>query len=124
MSDEFDSPEPQQHISSFWPLLIAIVALVLFFGNQDYEINRQRGIVEQQLQAITQPVEQSRYYYARYVSLMKDLADTAQKNAIAAQIIRDAVQAGWIQVRPNATNSTDTPAAPSPSTAPSSDASH
>jgi hypothetical protein len=114
MSDEFDSPEPQAHISPFWPMIIVIAAMSVFFGSQDYELNRQRGILVEQLANADQPVQQARYYANRYVSLMKDLAETAQKNAVAAQIIRDAAAQGWIQVHPNAggTNAPDATAAP------------
>lgn len=104
MSDEFDNPtEPQ--MSAFWPLIIVIGAMIMFFGEQDYMLNRQRGLYDQQLQNAVQPVKQAQYYADKYVSLMKDLAETSEKhNAVAEQIMKDAAAQGWIQFRPNATN--------------------
>jgi hypothetical protein len=49
----------------------------------------------------------------RYVALMKDLVDTAQKDPAAGDIVKAAIAANLIHVQPNATNSAATPAEPS-----------
>jgi cytoskeletal protein RodZ len=111
MSDEFDN-SPESSFSPFWPILIVVVGLVSWFGIQDYELNRQRSAYSVQIQNAIPSINQAQSYANRYVSLMKDLVETSQKNSAAAQIVKDAMQAGWIKVQPNATNGTATPAAP------------
>ena len=112
MSDEFDN-SPETSFSPFWPILILVVGMVSWFGIQDYELNRQRSAYDQQIQNALPSVNQAQSYANRYVSLMKDLVETAQKNSAAAQIVKDAMQAGWIKLQPNSTNNgTATPAAP------------
>jgi hypothetical protein len=63
-------------------------------------------------------VSEAQNISTRYVALMKDLVDTAQKegkDSVAAKIVTDAIQAGLIHVQPNATNAAGTPAEPTPS---------
>ena len=111
MSDEFDSSS-ENNFSAFWPVLILAAGLIIWFSIQDYELARQRSVYGKQLESAVPAVSQAQAYANRYVALMKDLVDTAQKNQAAAQIVKDAMQAGWIKVQPNATNGTTTPAAP------------
>jgi hypothetical protein len=106
MSDEFDH-SPESNFSAFWPLLILILAFIGFFAFQDYQLNRQRVAYSTQFadpqfqSAMTQADNVS----ARYVALMKDLVDTAQKDPAAADIVKAAIAANLIHVQPNATNS-------------------
>ena len=114
MSDEFDTIPDSNHFSSFWPMLMVIAGLIIWFAVQDYELNRQRVIYDQQIANAMPTVNKAQVYSNRYVALMKDMVETAQKNPSAAQIVKEAMQAGWIQVQPNSTNSAGTPAAPAP----------
>jgi hypothetical protein len=113
MSEDFE-PTPGNNYSSFWPLVILVSGLLIWFVLQDLALNSQRAAYnaqfqDQQLQAT---FNESRNITTRYVSLMKDLLQTAQKDPAAAQIVKDAVAAGLIHVQPNGTNTTANPAAP------------
>jgi hypothetical protein len=114
MSDEFDQ-NPDNNYSSFWPLLILIIGLLVWSGYQDYAENSQRIVNTEQFQAAIPTINDAVAVSNRYAALMKDLYDTAQKDPAAAQIVKDAIRAGLIQVHPNDTNSTTTPAEPSSS---------
>jgi hypothetical protein len=116
MSEEFD-PSSEPNFSSFWPLLILIVGLMLWFGFQDYELNKQRNNLNSQVQANLEAYNEAQNISTHYVALMKDLVHTAQTDQAAADIVKAAIQAGLIHVQPNATNSAGTPAAPAPDAA-------
>jgi len=111
MSDEFDQ-NPDNNYSPFWPLLILIIGLLGWSGYQVYATNSQRVVFNEQFQSAIPTIQQAQTVSNQYVALMKDLVDTAQKDPAAAQIVKDAVRAGLIQIHPNATNSTAPPAAP------------
>jgi Tfp pilus assembly protein PilV len=111
MSDEFDH-NPENNYSAFWPLLILTVGLLGWMGYQDYATNSQRSVYDKQFQAAIPTINEAQNVSTRYVSLMKDLVQTAQKDTYAAQIVKDAIKANMIQVHPNATNSDTTPAEP------------
>jgi predicted negative regulator of RcsB-dependent stress response len=111
MSDEFDSSEI--NYSSFWPLLILLVGFILWLTFQDYELNNQRSAYSKQFQAALPTITEARNIGDRYVALMKDLVQTSAKDQYAAQIVKDAIQAGLIHVNPpTGTNSTSTPTEP------------
>ena len=114
MSDEFD-PIPDNSYSTFWPLLILIIGLMGWSGYQVYAANSQRSVYDKQFQAALPTITEAQNVSTRYVALMKDLVQTAQKDSAAAQIVKDAIQAGLIHVQPNSTNSAGTPAEPEPS---------
>jgi len=114
MSEEFE-PTPENGFSSFWPLLILVAGLLIFFATQDYLINKQRVAFETQFhdQQFLTIISQADDVSKRYVALMKDLVETSGKDQAAAQIVKDAIQAGLIHVQPNATNgAASTPPAP------------
>jgi hypothetical protein len=114
MSDEFDhSSEPR--FSSFIPLTIALGALIVWFLFQDYELNSQRSALNRNIAAAQPTVAEAIQVSQRYVALMKDLVKTAQTDDAAKTIVNDAIKAGLIRVQPNATNGTNTPAAPADS---------
>ena len=113
MSEEFEQV-PENTYSSFWPLLILVSGLFLWSAYQVYAVNSQRSIYDKQFQAAIPTINEAQGVSTRYVALMKDLVQTSQKDAAAAQIVKDAIQLGWIHVQPNATNGASTPAAPTP----------
>ncbi len=115
MSDEFDhSSEPR--FSSFIPLTIALSAFIVWFLVQDYELNQQRSLLNQNIAKAQPTVAEAIQVSQRYVALMKDLVKTAQTDESAKKIVDDAIKAGLIRVQPNATNGEANPAPP---TAPS-----
>jgi hypothetical protein len=116
MSDEFDH-NPENNYSIFWPLLILVSGLFLWSAYQVYATNTQRSVYDKQFQASIPTITKAQEVSTRYVTLMKDLVETAQKegkDSVAAKIVNDAIKANLIQVQPNATNAPGTPAAPTP----------
>ena len=103
MSDEFEQT-PESNFSSFWPLLIIISALLIWSAYQVYATNSQRLVYDKQFQAAVPTITEAQNVSTRYVALMKDLVETSAKDQAAAQIVKDAIQAGLIHVQPNATN--------------------
>jgi cytoskeletal protein RodZ len=119
MSDEFD-PIPSNNYSSFWPLLILVVGLLIWSGYQDWAANKQRSLNAQQFQTAIPTITEAQNIGNRYVALMKDLVQVAQKegkDSVAAKIVNDAIKAQMIQVQPNATNAAGAPVAPTPAPA-------
>jgi len=115
MSDDFD-PTPDKNFSSFWPLLILVAALLIWAGYQDWAMNKQRSFSAQQFQAALPTINEAQNIGNRYVALMKDLVQTAQKDPAAAQIVKDAIKANMISVQQSATNSASA-VAPTPTPA-------
>jgi cytoskeletal protein RodZ len=103
MPDEFDQ-NSENNYSSFWPLLILICGLLIWSGYQVYITNKQRTVNEQQFQAALPTITEAQNVSTRYVALMKDLVETAQKDQAAADIVKAAIAANLIHVQPNATN--------------------
>lgn len=115
MSEEFDH-NPDSHYSIFWPVLILMIGLLIWSSYQVYATNSQRSLYDKQFQAALPTITEAQNIGNRYVALMKDLVQTAQKDQAAAQIVKDAIAANLIHVQPNATNSasgTPPPATPS-----------
>jgi hypothetical protein len=110
MSDEFDSI-PETRFSSFIPLTIFLGGFMIWLAIQDYSLNAQRAIYEQQINAAMPKYNDARVYADRYSKLLKDLVETAQKDPDATKIVKDAMQAGWISFQPG-TNAAGTPAQP------------
>ncbi len=112
MSEEFD--QPSENFSPFIPLVILAVGLLILAGYQVYATNSQRVVYDKQFVAAEPTIQEAQNVSTRYVALMKDLVETSAKDQAAAQIVKDAIQAGLIHVQPNAngTNSAATPAAP------------
>jgi hypothetical protein len=113
MSDEFDH-NPDSNYSTFWPLLILMIGLLVWSSYQVYATNSQRSVYDKQFQAALPTINEAQNIGTRYVALMKDLVQTAQKDSAAAQIVKDAIAANLIHVQPNATNSAGTPVEPTP----------
>lgn len=111
MSDEFE-PTPEQHYSAFWPVLILLIGIFIWTTYQVYATNSQRNVYDRQFQAALPTITEAQNVSNRYVALMKDLVETAQKDPAAADIVKAAIQSGMIHVQPNATNSAGAPAAP------------
>lgn len=111
MSDEFENET--ENFSSFYPLLILIIGLLLWLGYQDFEANSVRARYNEQFQAAIPTIKAAQGISTRYVALMKDLAETSAKDPAAAQIVKDAIKAGLIRVNQSAgTNTASTNAAP------------
>jgi len=110
MSDEFEQTT-ETNFSAFWPLLILMVGLLGWAMYQDWATNSQRVVYDKQFQAAVPTITEAQNVSTRYVALMKDLVETSAKDQAAAQIVKDAIQAGLIHVQPN-TNTAGTPAAP------------
>ena len=106
MSEEFDHVTEETY-SSFWPLLILIVGFLIWQGILDYSLNNQRMFYATQYQKAQPAIADAQNVADRYVHLTKDLLAAAQKDPQAAQIVKDAIQAGLYHVNPatNATNS-------------------
>ena len=103
MSEDFE-PSSNENFSSFWPLLIVLIGLLIWSGYQVYATNSQRRVYDQQFQSAMPTIQEAQNVSTRYVALMKDLVETSQKNPAAAQIVKDAIAANLIHVQPNATN--------------------
>jgi len=103
MSDEFESTS-ENHYSPFWPLLILVIGLLVWSGYQVYATNKQRTLNEQQFQTALPTITQAQNVSTRYVALMKDLVETAQKDPAAADIVKAAIAANLIHVAPKDTN--------------------
>ncbi len=116
MSDEFDHSHDNNY-SSFWPLLILVAGLLIWFGIQDYLLNGQRAAYARQFKdaQFQATLVQADNISGRYVALMKDLVETSQKDPAAADIVKAAMAANLIHVQPNATNGAATPAEPAAS---------
>jgi hypothetical protein len=111
MSDEFEQTT-ENNFSSFWPLLVVIIALLVWSAYQVYATNQQRIVYDKQFENAKPTIAEAENISTRYVALMKDLVETSAKDPAAAQIVKDAIQAGLIHVQPNASNSpTATPPA-------------
>jgi len=114
MSEEFDHNPEINTYSSFWPLLILTIGLLIWSGYQVYATNSQRSAYDKQFQAAIPTINEAQNIGTRYVALMKDLVQTAQKDSAAAQIVKDAIQAGLIHVNPPAGNTNATPVGSAP----------
>ena len=117
MSDEYETTETSY--SPFVPLLILLIGLFAWLGYHVYAQNETRRNYEQQFQAALPTINAAQGVGNKYVALMKDLLQTSAKDQYAAQIVKDAIKAGWIRVNPSGTptagtNTTTTPAAPTP----------
>ena len=111
MSDEFDQSS-ENNYSSFWPLLILLLGLLVWSGYQVYATNKQRSVNEQQFQAALPTITEAQNVSTRYVALMKDLVETAQKDQAAADIVKAAIAANLIHVQPKAAATNDASATP------------
>jgi predicted negative regulator of RcsB-dependent stress response len=115
MSEEFDSIASEVRFSSFVPLTIFLLGFLIYFGYQDYQLNSQRVAYEQQLNSAMPVYNQAVGYAAKYKALLKDLIDASPKDPAATQILKEAMQAGWISFQPGSNGagagaSTDTSA--------------
>ncbi len=111
MSDEFE-PTSDTNASPFWPLLILMVGLLGWAMYQDWATNSQRVVYDNQFKNAVPTITEAQNVSTRYVALMKDLVETSAKDPAAAQIVKDAIQAGLIHVQPNTTNAAGTPSEP------------
>lgn len=116
MSDEFDS-NPVAGYSSFWPLLILTVGLLIWFGFQDYEFYREHSAYSQQLEdkQFQTTLTDAGKITGRYVALISDLHQTAQKDSAAAEIEKAAIQAGLYHYQANSNAATPADASSTPS---------
>jgi hypothetical protein len=123
MSEEYDN-ESTPAYSAFYPLLILLVGIIIWAGYQVYMANSQRSATAAQIQQAMPSIVQAQNIKDRYVSLMKDLIETAGKDQQAAQIVKEATAAGLLRVQQPApgadTNApaASAPAAPADSSAP------
>ena len=86
MSDEFDhNSEPR--FSSFIPLTITLGAFIIWFLFQDYELNQQRSLLNQNIARAQPTVAEAIQVSQRYVALMKDLVKTAQQPETAPDLV-------------------------------------
>ncbi len=110
MSEEFDHSNGPT-FTSFIPLTILLAAFIIWFGFQDYVLNAQRRGLNNEFQSAVPSVSEAQTVSKRYVDLMRDLVQTAQKDDDAKAIVNAAIKAGLIQQKPN-TNSPDASATP------------
>jgi hypothetical protein len=115
MSEDF--PDERSH-SAFWPVLIFLVAFAISSFYQLYEVISHSSYVNSQLVQAEPTLKSAKVAQDRLVALMNDLISTSTKDSNAAQIIREAKQAGFIRERPNVDAGTDTNAAPNAPTPP------
>jgi hypothetical protein len=112
MSEEFDNISDSR-FSSFVPLTIVLVGFLVWFGFQDYSLNNQRVAYDQQINSAMPTYNEAVAYASRYKAVLKDLIDASQKDPAATQILKEAMQAGWISYQPG-TNASGTPSEPAP----------
>jgi predicted negative regulator of RcsB-dependent stress response len=115
MSDEYDSSSVDSnnvYYSPFWPLAIVLAGFIIWLGYQIFTLNQQRSYANSQVEALTPTVQQAQMAQNRLISLLRDLAQTSSKDQYAAQILKEAVDAGLLHVTPNA----NTNAAPATTT--------
>jgi hypothetical protein len=124
MSDEFESTV-ETRFTSFIPLTILLGGLIIWLGYQDFELNKQRSNLAMTYQNSLSTLQEAQNLNAHYLKLIQDLDQTAKDDDLAKGILNDmfskgliseAVRAGLIHVQPNATNGTNTPAAPAADT--------
>jgi hypothetical protein len=104
MSDEFDSSSVDSnnvYYSPFWPMAIVLIGFIIWLGYQLFTLNEQRTAMNSQLEQMQPTLQQAQMAQNRLISLLKDLAQTSSKDQYAAQIMREAVQAGLLRVSPN-----------------------
>jgi hypothetical protein len=77
---------------------------LVWSGYQVFATNSQRNVYAKQYQAAEPTIKEAQNVANRYVSLMKDLVETSQKDPAAADIVKAAIQAGLIHVQPKDTN--------------------
>jgi hypothetical protein len=125
MSDEYETPTESQPFFSltvFWPLFIFLFGFFLWIGFEVYAAASQRSFDSQQFQKAIPYIQEAQQWQSRYNTLMQDLIQVAGKDAPAAAIAKEAVQAG-VQTglihlneqqggSSTSTNSVGTPAAP------------
>ena len=117
MSDELEHI-PENGFSPFWPVLILVIGFLIWYGVQDFELNSQRSNLQKQLEAAQPTITEAHNIRDHYVALMKDVLQTAQKDSVAAQIVKDAIAAGWIHVQQPAPGSAAAPAPSADTSAP------
>jgi len=83
--------------STFWPLLILLVGLILWFGYQAYSAYAQKSALNDQFDAALPQIQQAQGLQQKLYALAQDLIQTGAKDPYAAQIVKEAN----IQVRPN-----------------------
>ena len=113
MSHEYDEIEGEESFSAFWPLVVVLGGLLIWSGYQVFAINSQRALYSTQFQNALPAINNARNVESKYFALMKDLAQTSSKDPYAAQIVKEAIQAGWIHI-----NKDDKTGGPSSSTPP------
>jgi hypothetical protein len=123
MSEEFESSSIEPKFTSFIPLTILLSGVILWLGYQDIELNKQRSALNQNFQNAMPTIGEAQNISQRYVSLMKDLVNTAKDDEAAKNIVNDAIKAGLIKVQPNAAGTaagtdTSTPASTDTATKP------
>ncbi len=110
MSDEYDDSS-SAHYSSFWPLAILLIGLIVWFAYQVWATNSQRAVFNAEYQNAIPTLNAAQNVQTKYIGLMKDLVQTSQKDAYAAQIVKEATAAGLLRQTPS-TNSAGTNSAP------------
>jgi hypothetical protein len=115
MSEDFPN---ERSYSAFWPIVIFLAAFAISSFYQLYEVAAHRSYVNSQLVTAEPTLKNAKAAQDRLVALMNDLLATGSKDSNAAQIIREAKQAGIIRERQttdtSGSTSTDTNAAPTP----------
>jgi hypothetical protein len=108
MSEEFEV----RRFSVFWPLLIFLAAFAFSCFYQTYQVVEQRSAINQRYEAEAVNLPNAKEAQNRLVALINDLVATSSKDPAAAQIVKEVKAAGILRDNPNATNSTEAPAAP------------
>jgi hypothetical protein len=95
MSDEY----PERSYSAFWPVVILLAAFAIFFCVQLYLVIENRSRAVHQLEVNEPNVPKAAAFHDRLTALLKDLIATSQKDANAATVVREALQAGILRQR-------------------------
>lgn len=119
MSEEYDSNNA--YYSPFWPIMIVLIGFILWLSVQVVYLVEQQVTAKTELTKMGPTLQRANVAQTRLLALLKDLAQTSAKDPYAAQIMKEAENAGLIQVRPNNTNETASPAAPTTSADSSAD---
>lgn len=100
--------------SSFWPQFILMAGFLIWSSYQLYAINSQRLAINREYEALVPGIVPSQKAEAKLRAIVQDLIQTSAKDANAAQILKESIQAGILRVNKNDANATTPPAAPAP----------
>jgi hypothetical protein len=92
--------------TSFWPLTILVVGLILWAGYQSIEAYTQGSSLLSELKSAQTTIDAAQTAQSRLYAFAQDLIETANKDQYAAQIVKEAN----IRMNPNGSAAGTAPA--------------